>query len=636
MSVRPKQHQLEDLSRREFEALLPESWVMRNKDKDYGIDAEVEIFEGDGSSTGLMFYVQLKATENKDENKARKLDLSKKSLDYYGKFEVPVLLARYSKRSGKTYCKWSHEVDLFYSKRNAKTVRITFEESSSWGEKTSKEITNLLKKLRVVRGGLIFPVKAHLEVNGQIGKYPKAVMLSKLRKYHENVSCLVAFSSNKEDSLFDVSLSMSGLKISCLGMQGCTFHSIDERESPSEEFLEGIFSDILIGLAFCLIQLGKWQMGAEIIFMPEIKERFFSREDVVVATIPALLQTSFFNEVIDTIDEITKVEESNILESFLLTSLVKSEIVSSDKKTKIEGYLKNCIGRARAAGYKELEGCYYYNLGNHYRSRNINRDAVCCYLQARKLEADYLTRDYFWAELAGVLFGIEKFNASAYCYQKSLNLGAGEPTKPLLADALMFSGQYQKALDLFSEYLDSTDDDCDEWNLKYICLDSMIDNYGVKEQVRKPNKALGMLKDLDVNVSDQCEAAFKLDMLCGLAWFNAAIQNNKEDDKTSAALRFTMCAVIQNWDIEAWINASLLSFSEKELSASMFIRVVRTAYFFHKEEFIDKLYNAIEEQGHPELYAQLTELIETILPKRNNKQEAVARMYSKDGLVLKL
>jgi len=634
MSVRPKQHQLEDLSRREFEALLPESWVMRNKDKDYGIDAEVEIFEEDGCSTGLMFYVQLKATENKDENKARKLDLSKKSLDYYGKFEVPVLLVRYSKQSGKTYCKWSHEIDLFYSKKDTKTVRVTFEENSSWGEETSKEITNLLKKSRVIQGGLTFPIEVYLEVNGQIGKYPKAVMLSKLRKYQEYASNLVGFSSSKENALFDVQLLMTELKISALKMQGCTFHSIDERED--ENFLDGIFSDILIGLALCLIQFGKWQMGAEIIFTPEIKERFFSREDTVIATIPALLETSFFNEVIDTINEITIIEESNILETILLTALVKNHSFSSKKGQKIESYLKSCIERVSKVGYRDLEGCYQYNLANHYRGKNQSRKAAFRYFKARKLEADYLTRDYFWAELGGVLFRIEKFKASAYCYQKSLNLGAGESTKPLLADALMFSGQYQKALDLFSEYLDSTDDDCDEWILKYICLDSMIDNYGIKEQVRKSNKALGMLKDLDVNVSDQCEAAFELDMLCALAWFNAAIQNNKEDDKTSAALRFTMCAVIQNWDIEAWINASLLSFSEKELSASMFVRVVRAAYFFHKEEFIDKLYNAIEEQGHPELYAQLTDLIETILPKHNDKQEAVARMYSKDGLVLKL
>jgi len=41
MPSRVKQHQLEDISRSKFSLSLPREWVMRDKDKDYGIDAEV-------------------------------------------------------------------------------------------------------------------------------------------------------------------------------------------------------------------------------------------------------------------------------------------------------------------------------------------------------------------------------------------------------------------------------------------------------------------------------------------------------------------------------------------------------------------------------------------------------------------
>jgi hypothetical protein len=47
MPKRPKQHQLEDLSRAKFQLCLPEEWVIRDKDKDYGIDCEVELFDED-------------------------------------------------------------------------------------------------------------------------------------------------------------------------------------------------------------------------------------------------------------------------------------------------------------------------------------------------------------------------------------------------------------------------------------------------------------------------------------------------------------------------------------------------------------------------------------------------------------
>ena len=65
MPKRPKQHRLEDKSRIKFQDVLPEMWVYRDKDKDYGIDAEIELFDKDEKAQGIVFYAQLKATESK-------------------------------------------------------------------------------------------------------------------------------------------------------------------------------------------------------------------------------------------------------------------------------------------------------------------------------------------------------------------------------------------------------------------------------------------------------------------------------------------------------------------------------------------------------------------------------------------
>lgn len=45
MAKRIRTHILEDESRIAFMQALPAEWVYRDKDKDYGIDCEVEIFE---------------------------------------------------------------------------------------------------------------------------------------------------------------------------------------------------------------------------------------------------------------------------------------------------------------------------------------------------------------------------------------------------------------------------------------------------------------------------------------------------------------------------------------------------------------------------------------------------------------
>ncbi|WP_443030611.1 DUF4365 domain-containing protein [Sphingomonas sp. RT2P30] len=64
MPRRPRSHQVEDISIRRFEDMLPRAWVSRIVVPDYGVDRDVEIFTAAGESTGLKFAVQLKATDN--------------------------------------------------------------------------------------------------------------------------------------------------------------------------------------------------------------------------------------------------------------------------------------------------------------------------------------------------------------------------------------------------------------------------------------------------------------------------------------------------------------------------------------------------------------------------------------------
>jgi len=61
---RPKAHEIDVQARRIFENVLPKEWVGRYQPSDdYGIDYEVEIFDKN-ESTGVIFKIQLKGTEN--------------------------------------------------------------------------------------------------------------------------------------------------------------------------------------------------------------------------------------------------------------------------------------------------------------------------------------------------------------------------------------------------------------------------------------------------------------------------------------------------------------------------------------------------------------------------------------------
>ena len=83
MPKRPKQHQVEDLSVVAFRKTLPRQWIYREKDKDYGIDGEVEIFDENDTATGIVFYVQLKATDSKSGTAQKKVKLKNEAINYY-------------------------------------------------------------------------------------------------------------------------------------------------------------------------------------------------------------------------------------------------------------------------------------------------------------------------------------------------------------------------------------------------------------------------------------------------------------------------------------------------------------------------------------------------------------------------
>jgi len=329
-------------------------------------------------------------------------------------------------------------------------------------------------------------------------------------------------------------------------------------------------------------------------------------------------------------------EKDNILETITLTiSIAGAHSKDEEKAARIEGLLKKCLVKYQGLGEKEMLGITHYNLGNYYRGRRLNRLAAYHYLNARKHEARYLDEPYYWAELGGVFFELEKFNCSAKIYNVAQEKGAPAYVMPLAADALMFAGKYQSALDLFSEYLDNNKEEHEEWHLKRAMLADLIEGSGVREQIRNKQGALELI---DVSKADKkgfgelLESALELDMLCGLAWFNLGIDRSKAGKHEKAAFNFIMCGLVQSWDIEAWINA-LLCCMNKEVPSEYYLLSLRTAYFFNGEDFLLKFYEELSNRSGSKDSAELINMVEEMLPKKRHKEGKVElRMMGRDGM----
>src|SRR5687767_10733531 len=121
MPERPLSHQLEEESRTAFRTLV-HPWVFRDKNPDYGIDAEVELFDENGKATGGQFLVQLKAAHKQPNNPSVSLAID--TVKYYHSLELPVLLVLWIKESGKTFWRWANNIDLYYAKPKAKSLAV--------------------------------------------------------------------------------------------------------------------------------------------------------------------------------------------------------------------------------------------------------------------------------------------------------------------------------------------------------------------------------------------------------------------------------------------------------------------------------------------------------------------------------
>lgn len=637
MTKRVLQHQLEDLSRFKFNLAIPKNWVCRDKDKDYGIDVEVEIFDEDGRTTGLVFWVQLKATESNEDSTIKKIDLSIESIKYYLSLEIPVLIARYSEKQDTFYFIWAAEVDLFYAKKKAKTIRISFNENNIYDKDSPLKVKEHLEKIRAIKNGrLKLPIPVYIDIrNSAVNKTPKGIFATSFRLALHEYPDLAVFRNNPKDALLFITLHGDEMGVNLSSLGGCTFHNIKSRAHRG--LAEGIAADSLIGCAIALAQVGQSEMAARIVLDKRLKPRFIHNKEIIIHLIPYLLRTSYFEETMDTITDIISSEEDNIIElAILIGSLFESNKYDEKKSSKIEGFLQACLKKYLAIGELSLIGTSYYNLGNHYLNMNLFQKSIWHYLKARKYEKKYLEQSYYFEELAGAFFLHGKYCFASILYSLSLDKGANKNIKRLYADSLMHMGKYQLSVDVFTEYLkESEDGNDDEWHLKILCLERLIENKGIKEQTRHEKEALELISNITAGEKtyvESLEKALELDMLCSLAWFNLGIEHSRTGHQEDAIFDFTICALVKTGDIEAWANAAICCFSEKNQNEILFF-ILRTGYFFNGDYFLEKLYQEFNNRSNLDICGQLADMIEKILPKsKNDVNSPTVRLKDKDGI----
>jgi len=603
---RPRSHQVSDESRRAFERALGH-WVFRPEQPDYGIDGEVEVFEESGKSTGLRFHVQLKATDGTVEQ-ARSVRIERDTARYYHALDLPVLIVSYHAPSETLYARWFQELNPPTDDEGDGTITVKFDDANRWTSETPSGLVRDLVLRRTLRSGDI-PTPIFVAVDRQPSDI-HPVLVHELTSLLAPLRGVVELTSEKSRALASIVVRPRKLAVE-LGREISRSMGLPENVKNYRV----LAADTLLLLAHALGRARQSSLAAKIALAVADEATIFERPEIFGNLTKYLAEGHRLADALELSDRLATKYGSTWAGESLRTLALMTEAMSAAEAGYYEKYLDREIERAESRKDKLQIGIAYYNRGNYRRGTGRLRDGIRDYLIAARTDATYWDRDYFCAELGGGFFGAKRFKCAVACYQKSIDLGAGLETRALLADSMMFAGQYKNAKEEFGHYLDKTKELAPQWRLKNWALTKLLE-HGVEAQTRQTRAALSLAGD-----PDTLDDALKLDALCGLAWFNKGANELPDKDRRVASAYYLMAAVCQDWDLQAWRNAFGLAMEDKEDETAPYILLA--AYEVHGERFIQELsagFNGPVDK-RAEYIGHVRHLISELLPHKQGPRE---------------
>lgn len=632
MPKRPKQHQVEDQSIIAFKQSLPREWVYREKDRDYGIDGEIEIFDKDGYATGLVFLVQLKATDSEDRKRQRRVQLSNSAINYYKSLELPVLIIRYIDELKELYFRWAHAIDRYGSKEDAESYSFLMDENEVWQDTTPEFLEKNISEIRIFKSlDNILPLTTNL--NFTFTKICE-ISPSKLKSYFRTCLAdkkeLIKIVHSEENSNLTINVNEDTVFVNILGMTGCYLHSISHSEYVEVEELIG---DIFVAVTIALIHVNKVLNGIEI-FETYVKVApSLKYPEIVMPIIREYISLGKTSKILDLWKNVPREYKDETLYMIFQIMMLFSE---HDVSMEYEQFLLSKIDENRELDDKTFLGIAHYNYANFLHNRNKDREALSHFRKALKFNPHYYNEDYIYKEIAGTLFHLNKYCLSAKCYKIGINKNYDIESMVLYADALMMRGEYLLARRAFKRYFKASDYIEPEWLLKDIVLDYIIGISGIRSQHRLYEKALDndiFKKDnLSTLTQEELVEVLYVDALSPLAWFNLGMIFFRKDNFQHAMMGYLISALMNPKDSEAWMNALKAAFNGKQ--DHLYVLIIQNAYTRCSEEFLGLIHELLDEftaKGANEQALLFSEIIEEIIDdvlKRKKKKSPVVRLFN--------
>jgi tetratricopeptide (TPR) repeat protein len=625
MPTRARSHILEEQSIRRFNDALPPGWVYREKAPDYGIDGEVEIFNADGSSTGLSFNVQLRATD--DAARADRVRLEVDELDYYRSLDVPTAVVRYGSPEGSLFWQWASNIaSRVEIAEDQKTVTYRFGEGERWIEGTPAAIRRTLEvRRRLVNfpPSMAVPLRVDLSAIPVADRYPVDRAIA--RAIADSRGALVRAGSTPADVEAFARLEPAFLAVGIDTLTGVTF----DLQDPT-------FDDYLASILYALVRIFRRQhllrqaealasLVAERGLAHHSQDLAFDACIALARDLPALVRLAVVNGLHD----------QGPMHALIALTIAKAPQDAETRRAAMDAFFSASLAAAREVE-PASEAAAHYSIGNFYRHQRGLARAAHHYNRARRLRPAYLQAGYFLRELAGVLFLAGHYRLAQRFYREAFRLDPDDPDLVfLLGDALLFSGAVAEARACFEATLArcAAPRLLREAELKIMVCDDLIAATGSDTVPRQRAEASSTMRPDGLDSVEHLEHLLRdVDAFHPLARFNLGIARAREGNRAAALHHFLTCAFIQPHDIASWANAAICALGLGE--EALLLRIMSTAIHHMGADAYDLFRADIAAQGMAlESLALLDEMAMQLLEEseRPGDDGFTLRMLDGDG-----
>jgi len=586
---RTRSHQLENESRLAFEQLLPSSWVYRDVTKsDYGIDGEVEVFDGT-DATGILFKVQLKGTDSSKLS----VGVKQSTISYWLDLRAPVLVCLYSAADKSMRAQWAH-TRAVQRPGGKKHPVVSFLQAPVLVHDSWRRIRQEVELIRNWWSGTVdtpIPLRV-LECAGDVAAVaPLSLHAALLAESHacRNVIRVTTASSIRDITVFATG-SFVGIELP-LGLGSFLMDAPPYGRSPRMDHV--LANDILVGVG---IALGGTQgsLAVEIISSAAAKSTGLSHPEVGLPVAELLIrgcQATVAAELCLRLLTDGDLASIDIAQVFLAIVVQHNEYLPREDGRNLLQKLLGLARTVRESGELEQAATLFYNSSQIAVGLQRYADAVDCLDAAAEANESYLQRAYFHKERAGILWHERRYTDSAEAYRRALSLGAGvEEVGPVLSDALLYSGQYGSCLEVVEKHEQSLSRSNRLAGLNVMIASHVVETLGIVSQERQELTAADEM--VAVGGTDPAGLLGVLrekDALCAPAWLGLVTRSANPQFQFDGAV----VAAARTNDPELWAMATMLGLVAGETQTRLNC-VIDNALFLCRDEYLAAIYGLAE------------------------------------------